>query len=89
MTKKSFLIYDFMTAAGLSGNELVAYAFLYDATEEGKKKYEGGQDEIARNIGVTIPTVYNVLNKMEDHGLIIRDDGMKTGAIKVNRLKKT
>ena len=88
MRKEKFIIFEFMTGElGLSGNELVAYAFLYNETLCGKKLYEGGQDVIAANIGVTIPTVYNVLNKMEVHGLIKRQDGMKTGAIRLCRLK--
>ena len=88
MRKEKFVIFEFMTGKlGLSGNELVAYAFLYDATGGGKKQYEGGQDEIAENIGVTIPTVYNVLKKMEDRGLIERQGGMKTGAIRIVRVK--
>ncbi len=88
MKKEKFIIFEFMTGKlGLSGNELVAYAFLYDATGGGKKQYEGGQGEIAENIGVAVPTVYNILGKMEARGLIERQDGTKTGAIRLTRVK--
>ena len=81
---KNFLIESFMTnKIGLSGNELVAYAFLYDATAKGTEVYMGGYTELAAAMGVTIPTTYNVLRKLTERGLLefggVRD-GIKVKA---------
>lgn len=74
MTKNGFTIFDWMVLdKGLSGNELVCYAYLYQQTDGGKRSYTGGYESIAKTIGVTFPTAYNVLRKMKDHGLVEYD----------------
>ena len=71
MTKNGFLIMDWMVLdKGLSGNELVCYAYLYQQTDAGKQPFKGGYESIAKAIGVTFPTAYNVLRKMKDRGLV-------------------
>lgn len=71
MSKKGFSVEKFMTERhGLSGNELVAYAFLYNETAQGHDKFTGGYSQIASAIGVTIPTAYNVLKKLKEKGLV-------------------
>lgn len=70
-TKKGFTVLSWMvTEKGLSGNELVCFAFLYEETQQGQSHYHGGYEGIANAIGVTFPTAYNVLKKMKVKGLV-------------------
>ena len=67
----SFSVFEWMvTEKGLSGNGLVCYALLYAQTEKGHKAYDGGYEWLAMAMGVTVPTAYNVLNKLREMGLI-------------------
>ena len=60
-----FMIENWMvTREKLSGNCLVCYAYLYAATNGCNEPYTGGYEQLAQDIGVTIPTVYNVLKKL-------------------------
>lgn len=72
MSKNSnFVVFDWMvTEKGLSGNGLVSYAWLYAQTEKGHEAYVGGYEKLAKAIGVTMPTAYNILNKLREMGLI-------------------
>ena len=72
--KERFEIAGWMVEKGLSGNELVCYAYLYKQTEEGKSAYLGGYEKIAKAIGVTFPTAYNVLKKMKEKGLVLYEN---------------
>lgn len=73
-TKKGFMVFDWMvTEKGLSGNELVCYAFLCEQTKHGEQTYNGGYEGIASAIGVTFPTAYSLLRKMKDKGLVEYD----------------
>ena len=68
---KDFKIENWMTGTlGLSGNELVAFAFLWNMTKQGAEQYDGGFTELASAMGVTVPTTYNVLRKLVDRKLI-------------------
>lgn len=68
---KKFLIENWMTAdLGLSGNELVAFAFMWSESKQGVEEYDGGYTELAAAMGVTIPTTYNVLRKLADKGMV-------------------
>ena len=68
------MIYDWMVEKGLSGNELVCYAFLHGATQGGQQVYNGGYEGIAKAMGVTFPTAYNVLRKLKGSGLVTFDE---------------
>ena len=68
---KGFEVRKFMTVdMGLSGNNLVVYAFLWNETNGGTKTYTDGYMRISEAAGVTIPTVYNVLEKLRSRGAI-------------------
>jgi Fe2+ or Zn2+ uptake regulation protein len=72
---KGFEVRRFMTVdMGLSGNNLVVYAFLWNETNGGKKTYTDGYMRISEAAGVTIPTVYNVLEKLRSRGAISYDN---------------
>ena len=72
---KGFEVRKFMTVdMGLSGNNLVVYAFLWNETNGGTKRYTDGYMRISEAAGVTIPTVYNVLEKLRSRGAISYDN---------------
>ena len=72
---KGFEVKRFMTVdMGLSGNNLVVYAFLWNETNGGTKTYTDGYMRISEAAGVTIPTVYNVLEKLRSRGAISYDN---------------
>ena len=74
---------------GLKGNDLVLYAYLWDATKQGREMYMGDHRNLTAVLNVTIPTAYNVLRNLETNGLIVRDGFGKTGNIKVCGVKET
>ena len=74
MIKNGFMIYDWMVEKGLSGNELVCFAYLYKATGNGQQVYNGGYEGIAKAMGVTFPTAYNVLRKLRGSGMVTFDE---------------
>ena len=72
---KGFEVRKFMTVdMGLSGNNLVVYAFLWNETDGGEKPYTDGYMRISEAAGVTVPTVYNVLEKLKGRGMITYDN---------------
>ena len=72
---KGFEVRRFMTVdMGLSGNNLVVYAFLWNETDGGMKTYTDGYMRISEAAGVTVPTVYNVLEKLKGRGMITYDN---------------
>lgn len=73
MKKNGFMVFNKMvTELGLSGNELVCFAYLYNEVQD-KEKFTGGYEKIAAAIGTTIPTAYNVLKKLREKGLVQYD----------------
>ena len=76
--KKSFLVETWMMKdLGLSGNQLIMYAYLHDVTEKGVKSFTGGYTELSGALTMSIPTVYNVLDKLREKGYIEPDGGME------------
>ena len=83
MCKKDFMVKKWMISElGLSGNELVCFAFLYDATKGGSEEYQGGYKQLTEVMNTTIPTTYNVLRRMAEKKLIGITDG-RTLSIRV------
>jgi len=81
MKRSKFSVLAWMTASlGLSGNELVAYAYLYEVTADGTKPYDGGYTELSEVMGTTIPTVYNTLKKLKERGFLEDDGGARQDA---------
>ena len=79
MCKKSFSVQRWMIKEkGLSGNELVAYAYLYDVTGGGRSDFGGGYRELVDVMNTTIPTVYNIMRKLKDKGLISTVEGTQS-----------
>lgn len=72
-------ILDFMVDdLELSGNELIAYACIYGFTMNGGW-FEGSASYISRWCGCSKKTVYNVLKKLEERGLIERREKVSNG----------
>ena len=78
MCKKSFSIQRWMIKdKGLSGSELVAYAYLYDVTGGGKSEFDGGYREMVEVMNTTAPTVYNIMRKLKEKGLVDPVEGIE------------
>lgn len=74
---KKFAIEGWMTQElGLSGNELVCYAFLWDSTKGGKEVFTGGYTKVSAAINTTVPTAYNTLKKLAKRDIIDIDRGV-------------
>ena len=81
---KKFEIYDWMMKdMGLSGNELVAFAYLYGATKKGTEVFTGGYVELSSVMNTTIPTAYNTIKKLRDRQLVEPDGGMDRLTLKI------
>ena len=75
--KKSFLVETWMTTeCRLSGNELVAFAYMWDVTKQGKETFTGGYAELSQVMNTTIPTVYNTIKKLSAKGMVNTEKGM-------------
>lgn len=86
MCKKDFMVKKWMISElGLSGNDLVCYAFLYDATKGGSEEYQGGYKQLTEVMNTTIPTTYNVLRRMAEKKLIGITEG-STLSIRVSEV---
>lgn len=70
MTKKIIIESWMVDEKRLSGNELVCYAYVWNMTNGGDVEYTGGYASIAKAIGVTAPSVYNVLGKLRERGMV-------------------
>lgn len=65
MRTKDLIIHDWMFRTGLKGNDLLLYAIIYD-----EEYLFATQGEVARLLGVTIPTAVKTLCTLMDRGLI-------------------
>ncbi len=77
----------------LSGNDLIVYAAIFGASQDGRSYYTGTKDDLAGWTGSTSETVGKILSRLEDDGLIERSkDGIRAtrnmDAQSVNRAKK-
>ena len=76
--KKSFLVETWMMKdLGLSGNQLIMYAYLHDVTGKGRNAFTGGYAELSGALTMTVPTVYNIIGKLRDKGYITPEGGME------------
>lgn len=67
----SFIIHDWMVKElGLSGNELLIYAIIYNVSQDGASKFAASQKYLAEMIGITDRTVRNTLASMVEKGLL-------------------
>lgn len=64
-------IEDFMTSElGLSGNQLVLYAYLWNESKRGMVDIKNDYAKYATQINITTPTYYATVNALVDRGLV-------------------
>lgn len=81
---KKFYVYKWMTAKmGLSGNGLVMFAYLWDATKQGSEVFTGGYRELSAVVCTTVPTVYNTMRTLQERGFIEIDGDGRSGDVKI------
>jgi DNA-binding MarR family transcriptional regulator len=56
----------------LKGNELILYAIIYGFSQDGKSEYYGSQRYIAKAVGISLPNVNKLINKLLEKELIIK-----------------
>lgn len=82
---EKFTIEDFMTSElGLSGNQLVLYAYLWEESKLGMVDVKNDYVKIAGLLNITVPTYYATINTLVVHGLVQK---MGNGMLQVNRSK--
>lgn len=71
---KKFEIENWMVSdKGLSGNELVLFAIMWEESGKGQKSVMGDYAALSAQMGTTIPTLYNCLKKLAERGLIVQE----------------
>lgn len=74
-------IQEWMLYMGLGGNDLLAYALVWGFCQDGKTTFRGSLDYLAYWLGSTRRTAANVLQRLQDQGLIekriIEERGVK------------
>lgn len=77
---KKFTVFTWMASElGLSGNQLVMFAYLFDITKRGEEVFKGGYKELTSVLNTTVPTVYNTLAKLEEKGCIVIEGDCRKG----------
>lgn len=59
-----------ITKLQLSGNELICYALIYGFSQDGESIFKGSSKYICDWLNVSKPTVFNILKKLCEKGLI-------------------
>lgn len=86
---------DYITVQGwmineleLKGNEIMTYAIIYSFSRDGKSIFSGNASYIANWLNVSKHTIYTVLGKLVERGLIIKMEkevnGVKLNDYRVN-----
>ena len=68
-----YTVYSWMPVElGLSGNDLLVYAFIYaySTNESGKGCYFGGYEALSQSLGCTTKSVERIVHKLHDESLI-------------------
>lgn len=61
-----------MTALGLNGNDLLAYALIYGYSQDGQGAYFGSLAHTAEALNISRRTASDVLNRLVERGVIMR-----------------
>ena len=67
------------TRLGLKGSELLTYGLIYGFSQDGDSWFSGSASYIADWVGVSRQQVLNVLKRLVDKGLIIRQEKLVNG----------
>lgn len=87
-----YTVYSWMPVElGLSGNDLLVYAFIYaySTNESGKGCYFGGYEAISQSIGCVSKTIERIVYELNDKSLIeikqaTLENGLKRNYYRVN-----
>ena len=55
---------------GLTGNELIAYAWIYGFSQDSESEFKGSLNYVAEWLNCSKTTAFNLLNKLADDGFI-------------------
>lgn len=61
-----------MTALGLNGNDLLAYALIYGYSQDGQGAYFGSLAHTAEALNISRRTASDVLNRLVERGVVVR-----------------
>lgn len=68
-----------MLVLGIGGNDLLAYALVYGFCQDGKSCFKGSYEYIAAWLGCNRCTVIRVVARLEDAGLLRKEDRFVNG----------
>lgn len=83
-TKNFWKVYlmDFLTVLGIiDSKQLDVFIYLVENTNQSNNTFLGTYDKIAKDVGVSRPTIAKIMKKLQDHGFIRR---LQAGAWLVN-----
>lgn len=66
-------IQEWMLELGIGGNDLLAYALVWGFCQDGKSCFKGSYDYLIQWLGCSRRTVFDVLARLEDRGLIRKE----------------
>lgn len=81
------IIPTWMLKSGLQGNELYAYAIIYQSSQLGLGHYSGGAKYLANTLGISEQEAGRIIMKLLDNGFILTDAVLfkdETSAYKYN-----
>ena len=82
--EKTLIISGWMVSElGLSGNSLLVYAVIYEASQMRERGYTGTLQDLADLTGIHSITVCRILKKLVDKRLLIKSEGTHTTSYKV------
>lgn len=74
MTKTRYItIQEWMLELGIGGNDLLAYALVWGFCQDGKSCFKGSYDYLTKWLGCSRRTVFDVLARLEERGLIRKE----------------
>lgn len=84
MRKSGYIvIQEWMTEFELRPSALIAYAVIYGFSQDGKGRFIGGADYIAKRAGTSIDTVRRDLKSLKEKGLIRKFSTRRSGCCTV------
>jgi predicted transcriptional regulator/rubrerythrin len=63
----------------LSGNDLLVYAIIYGFSQDEESAFQGAMSYLAASVNASKRTVFDVLNRLVEKGLIVKKEFIKNG----------
>ena len=77
--ERHITIHEWMLELGIGGNDLLAYALVFGFNMDGKSTFRGSLDYLAYWLGSTRRTAANVLQRLQELGLIEKREIVERG----------